>query len=225
MNELIKVNEEYISGEKVQAVNARDLYEFLEVKTPFHKWISRRIIELKLLENRDFCSMDKNVRREIGGVKSKEYFVTIDTAKHLAMMEKNQKGFQVREYFIEVEKEARQAQITMMDNPIVKLAVEHAKLEQEQRRQLQLILDQQNQIDNIGLRAKSIADNQYYTAKAYSIKLGRKYSRSTLAAIGRDCARISKERNIDTGKARDEQFFQVNTYHESVLDEVFESWK
>ena len=82
MNEIIKVSNEYISGEKVQAVNARELYEFLKIKTPFHKWISRRIPELNLLEHRDYISMDKNVRREIGASVSKEYFVTIDAAKH-----------------------------------------------------------------------------------------------------------------------------------------------
>lgn len=225
VNELVKIKDTLISGELVQAVDARELHEFLEVKTPFHKWISRRIKELQLVKNRDFTSMDKIVQREIGGSVSKEYIVTIDTAKHIAMIERNEKGFQIREYFIHVEKRARENHVIAMENPIVKLAMQYAKVEEEQKRQMQMLIDQQKQIENIGLRADAIADNKYYTAKAYSIKLGCNYCRTTLAAIGRECKRISLDRNYDMGKARDEQFYQVNTYHEQVLEEVFELWK
>ena len=41
---------------------------------------------------------------------AKEYVVTIDIAKHLAMIEMTDKGRQVREYFIECEKQLKQIQ-------------------------------------------------------------------------------------------------------------------
>lgn len=104
MNELIPIQKESIGGQAMQTVNARDLHQFLEVNTPFSMWIQRRIQEYNFQENHGFVTTHKIVN----GAKQVDYHITIDMAKELAMVERNEKGKQARQYFIECEKQLRQ---------------------------------------------------------------------------------------------------------------------
>ena len=106
MNELISLTQSAINGELQQTVNARELHEFLEVSTAFKDWVSRRIKDYDFIENLDFCSF---LSESSGGRPSKEYYITLDMAKELAMVERNDKGKQARQYFITCEKLAKQA--------------------------------------------------------------------------------------------------------------------
>jgi phage anti-repressor protein len=104
MNEIIKVNETNFSGDTVLTVNARDLWKFLEVKRQYANWIKERVNEYGFIEDVDF-TINKFVNgKNDGKFKPVDYHVTLEMAKHLAMMEKNEKGHKVRQYFIEVEK-------------------------------------------------------------------------------------------------------------------------
>jgi anti-repressor protein len=105
MNQLIKINQSSINDEAVQTVNARDLHEFLEVGKKFADWIKDRISQYGFTENVDFVSFSQN--RESGG-KLNEYAISIDMAKELSMVERNEKGKEARKYFIECEKVAKQ---------------------------------------------------------------------------------------------------------------------
>ncbi|ATP11955.1 hypothetical protein BHOIPH791_13410 [Bartonella henselae] len=93
---LIKISEQAIGQEIVQTVNARELHAFLEIKARFNDWIKNRIKECKFLENINFITLSKNL--ENGG-KVKEYHITLDMAKHLSMIERNDKGHEARQYF------------------------------------------------------------------------------------------------------------------------------
>ena len=115
MNELIKLNEQTINHEMVQTVNAEHLYTFLEVRSKYADWISRRIKDYGFLENQDYVciSQKKETQRsdgQLGVTVTKEYYITLDMAKELAMVERNEKGKQARQYFIECEKQLKQAQ-------------------------------------------------------------------------------------------------------------------
>jgi len=101
MNELIKITQ---NNEGNNVVDARELHVFLEVKSKFATWISNRINKFGFVENQDFIPFSKNL--ENGG-RSKEYAITINMAKELAMVENNEKGKQARRYFIEAEKAVR----------------------------------------------------------------------------------------------------------------------
>jgi anti-repressor protein len=95
-----KNDEQYVSG--------RDLHMFLEIETPYPKWFSR-MCEYGFTENLDFKA-DKNVRVQLEGNRnvSREVInhnLTIEMAKQLCMLARNDKGREAREYFIEVEKE------------------------------------------------------------------------------------------------------------------------
>ena len=106
MNELIKLNDIEIGNDIVQTVNARELHEFLEVSTAFKDWVSRRIKDYDFIENSDFFSF---LNESSGGRPSKEYYITLDMAKELAMVERNDKGREARRYFIECEKKLRKS--------------------------------------------------------------------------------------------------------------------
>lgn len=109
MNELIKVGESSLQGESVQTVDARQLHEFLESKKQFADWIKNKVVDDDLFtEDQDYILLHQEVKQNgIGGHNKKDYAVTIDTAKHLSMMERTAKGKQARQYFIECEKVAR----------------------------------------------------------------------------------------------------------------------
>ena len=99
MNELIKVK---VKGDQ-QLVSARDLYNELGVKTRFSQWAKQNFKHFR--ENIDFSSVVTTTQQnQYGGIKElQDYALTIEMAKHLAMMSGTDKGYQVRDYFIKVE--------------------------------------------------------------------------------------------------------------------------
>ena len=94
-----------------QAVNARELYEFLGSKRQFANWIKERIESYEFVENVDYVVFNNFVKNPKGGRSSIEYAITVTMAKELAMVENNAKGKEVRKYFIECERQAKQANI------------------------------------------------------------------------------------------------------------------
>lgn len=81
-------------------IDARELHQFLEVKTKFSMWIDRTLVN-QFSENKDFFP---KVGKSTGGRQSKEFLLTLDTAKKLSMMAKTPKGAEARNYFLECEK-------------------------------------------------------------------------------------------------------------------------
>ena len=99
-----------IAGAPVQLVDARPLHAFLEVATRFNDWIRTRIEEYGFVESQDFLVTENRATKtgRGGDRRSKEYHITLDMAKELAMVERNEKGRQVRRYFIECERRLRE---------------------------------------------------------------------------------------------------------------------
>ena len=105
MNELIKIEKNSVGGDLIETVNARELHSFLEVQTRYNDWIKNRISEYSFVEESDFYSF---FSKSSGGRPSKEYAISIGMAKELAMVERNEKGREARQYFIECEKRLKQ---------------------------------------------------------------------------------------------------------------------
>ncbi|HGY3928909.1 TPA: antA/AntB antirepressor family protein [Citrobacter koseri] len=105
-NQLIPVFSGTISNESSLLVNARDLHDFLGVGKVFAAWITSRIREYGFVENQDYILLSSFGKQTSGrgGHNRKDYHLTLDTAKELAMVERNEKGRQIRRYFIECEK-------------------------------------------------------------------------------------------------------------------------
>ncbi|PUA41464.1 hypothetical protein C5U62_32035 [Pseudomonas protegens] len=110
-NQLIPVFTGTISCEQAQLVDARELHRFLEVDTHFKDWIARRIAEYGFTENEDYVLVAQNraINGRGGDRRSKDYHVTLDMGKELAMVERNEKGRQARRYFIDMERKALEA--------------------------------------------------------------------------------------------------------------------
>ena len=101
MNELINVT---LNENNEPIISARQLHKTLEVKTRFSQWVEQNFKMFK--ENEDFTSVVGTTLVNNGAVRElQDYAVTIRMAEHLAMMSKTNKGHEVREYFIQVEKD------------------------------------------------------------------------------------------------------------------------
>ena len=114
MNVIIK--QTTIGNEQVNAVNARDLHAELENKYHFSDWIKSRIEKYGFIEGIDYISKSE-ISDHSPAVVSKEYYISLDMAKELSMVQNNDKGRQARKYFIEVEKQskAKPKVLTMLD--------------------------------------------------------------------------------------------------------------
>ena len=104
MTELIKIEPSRIGGETIQTCNARDLHAFLKVKARFNDWIRNRVEDFGFQENQDFITL---TRLLVSGGKRKDYYLSLDMAKELAMVERNAKGKEARLYFIDCERIAK----------------------------------------------------------------------------------------------------------------------
>ena len=101
MKELIKVT---TNDKGQQLVSARELHEFLEVKSRFNDWITNKINKY---EYEPKIKYTKFLVQCIKWQNEYDYALTIDMAKELSMVENNDKGKQARKYFIECEKIAK----------------------------------------------------------------------------------------------------------------------
>ena len=87
-------------------IDAQLLHQRLQIQTRFDTWITRRIKEYGFVENLDFRS-NLSKSPKLFGRPRKEYQLTLDMAKELAMVERTAPGRMIRQYFISVEKEYR----------------------------------------------------------------------------------------------------------------------
>lgn len=100
MNTLININTD---NDYNQTVSGRELHEFLEISTRYNDWFLR-MCEYGFTEGTDYYSkMSKT--SEKGGRPSVDHILTLNMAKELCMLARNEKGKQARQYFLEVEKD------------------------------------------------------------------------------------------------------------------------
>ncbi|ECW5601333.1 phage antirepressor Ant [Salmonella enterica subsp. enterica serovar Kentucky] len=135
-SQLIPVFNGTIANEIALLCNARDLHAFLGVKKVFAAWITNRISEYEFIENQDYILLS-NLGKQTsgrGGHNRKDYHLTLDTAKELAMVERNEKGRQIRRYFIECEKKLRSMQPAQQftDEEIILLCYMQVQMEKAQ---------------------------------------------------------------------------------------------
>lgn len=144
---LIKITENE-KGEPT--VSGRELYKFLEVTERYSNWFNR-MLQYGFVENVDYlgCKVfNTQARQEL-----QEHILKISMAKEIAMLQRNEKGKQIRQYFIEVEKRYNDPMYQMArslqyaNNIIEQNKIEINKLELENKEQKEIITEQKSKVE------------------------------------------------------------------------------
>jgi anti-repressor protein len=85
MNELIKIENK--GG--IETVNARKLHEFLRSQRDFSNWIKERIEKYGFIEGESYTTILANRSDGRAGKPRMEYYITLNMAKELSMVENN----------------------------------------------------------------------------------------------------------------------------------------
>jgi phage anti-repressor protein len=224
MQELIAISKSTVSGKSTQTINARDLWVFLESKQDFSTWIKSRIEQYGFIEHQDFVTFHKKVERQT----LQEYHISLDMAKELSMVERNEKGKEARQYFISCEKQAKQLSTMEM---VILSAQAVLRIEQQQEAQNKAIEAQNSRLDSIEAKNKSIEaatsavidGHGFYSILGYCNRNGIKIDKNESAAYGRKATTESKVQGVMMGSVPDARYGSVKTYHSDILDIVFAS--
>lgn len=101
MNNLINVT---LNENQEPVVSGRQLHETLGVKTEYKKWF-KRMAEYGFAENEDYLRVTQKCPT-LGGLQDvTDHIIMLDMAKEIAMIQRTDKGKEVRQYFIQVEKD------------------------------------------------------------------------------------------------------------------------
>jgi phage anti-repressor protein len=210
--QIVKIDTAVIGSNTVKTVNARELHQWLEVGKDFSEWVKGRIEQYSFVENQDFMvvkSAPQNGGAGNRGAKI-DYHISLDMAKELSMVERNEKGKQARQYFIECERKAN----AVMTPAQMLLA------------QAQQMVDMEARLGATEEKLKQIEVNlpreqDYFTIIGWSRYIGSTVSNSEALTLGRKCAALSRKRGVPIGDTTDPRFGTVHTYHAGVCDEVF----
>lgn len=127
--ELITVSKTALNGAEINSVNMRDIYSELEVSKDYSSWAKQQIERLGLVENKNYLKVTQRGESKI------EYIVDIDTAKNICLISFTPKGQEIRDYFIECEKNlsAKQFQIPQTYSEALLLASKQAEQIEQQK--------------------------------------------------------------------------------------------
>ena len=159
--ELITVTE---NEQNEVVVSGRDLHEFLEIGTEYKKWMSR-MIEYGFEENIDYARVSQKSLTLGGAQNITEHILKLDMAKEISMIQRNDKGKQARQYFLQIEKAWNSPEMIMKralqfaDQKIMKL---ETKIHQDKPKVLFAdAVDSSTSSVLIGELAKLISQNGY----------------------------------------------------------------
>lgn len=135
MNNLIKID---INENQEPVVNGRDLYNALEIKTDYKDWFPR-MCEYGFNENQDYTTIIEEVdaQKRARTYEQKNHILKLDMAKEIAMLQRSEKGKEVRKYFIQVEKDYNSPEkimaraLKIAENKINVLQLDNAKLNEQ----------------------------------------------------------------------------------------------
>lgn len=98
MEDLIKIE---VNENQEPIVNGRELHKALGVESNYTTWFNR-MCEYGFSENIDFLPI---LEKSTGGRPETNHAIKLDMAKEIAMIQRNERGKEVRKYFIQVEKD------------------------------------------------------------------------------------------------------------------------
>ena len=192
MNELIpiKVNE---NSEII--VSGRELHEFLEVRTAYKDWFPR-MVEYGFTENTDFIAIAQKRATAQGNITTyADHAMKLDMAKEISMVQRNEKGKEARQYFIQVEKDYNSPE-KVMARALVYAEKSIKSLEIEVRKK-DIAIENRDAIIESQIPAVIFADS--VSTSKDSILVG-------------EMAKILNQNGIETGEKRLYQWLRDNKF-------------
>lgn len=160
------------TGEEVKAVRAREMYKGLELASQhYSKWEKR--ISSEYVENEDFILVplegEQKKQLNLPNNVSHDLILSLNTAKHEAMKSGSSKGKEVRQYFIDCEKELRSKfSIPKTYSQALMLAAKQAEQIELQQQQLAVQAPKVEYFDKLVDRKLNLCLRD--TAKAIKVK-------------------------------------------------------
>lgn len=212
MKQLINIKE--VEGKQV--VSARELYKWLGLDiSQWARWYKKNITNNQFaIENQDYQQLDIMSRKSLDmSSKTKDFALTIDFAKKLAMLSRTEKGEQARTYFVEVEKKFLQAKEAIDELDVMEAVIKRLR---EQRQRLDKV-----ETDVEQLKIQTATRPDYFTIAGYCRYIGTTVNLTTAASLGRKASALCKKRQLPTDSTVDPRFGSVKMYPSEVLQEVF----
>ena len=174
--QLISINIKEVNGK--QTVSARELHEKLGIESKFMDWFNR-MLKYGFEESVDYVAIAQKKETAQGNVSTfNEYYISIDMAKEICMIQRSDKGRQFRQYFIECERRLIETNKKAMPQTYIE-AVENLlnelKKNQELEEQGKLLLEQKKAAEAETERIYQVNKNFHnnlYTAKDLAKLLG-----------------------------------------------------
>lgn len=209
MNELLKVN---YDNDRI-TLSARELHKFLGVTERFGNWFER-MNQYGFQESIDY--LGRKVFNAQAHQELQDYEITLDMAKEIAMIQRSDKGKEVRQYFLELERRWNSPEAVMnraleYSRKQVKALMEEKQGLIEENKELKpkaLFADAvsaSNESILIGQLAKLIRQNGYEIGQnrlfewmrenEYLIKKGERYNQPTQKSMDLGLFEV-KERTI-----------------------------
>lgn len=185
MQELIKVE---VNENQEPIVGGRELHDALEIQTPYKKWFDR-MCDYGFIENQDYCTVGQKCPIANGGYQDiTNHAIKLDMAKEIAMIQRNEKGKEIRKYFIQVEKDFNSPEKIMA-------------------RALKLAEDK---IQNLSITTKEL-ENKIKEQKPKVLFANAVATANTSILIG-DLAKLIKQNGYDIGQNRLFEYLRNNEY-------------
>lgn len=210
IRDLIAVNYEA----EQPTVSARDLHEALGINKRFSAWFESN--SQGFVENEDYTSVLTGTEvQNNGGIQIRElqdYKMSVDMAKHICLMSRTEKGKQIRQYFLDLEKAWNTPEqilaraLKMADKTIDKLKSDNAMLieDNERMKPKEIFADAVSTSDTsilVGELAKILKQN--------GVQTGQNKLFGWLRDNGYLIKRKGSDWNMPTQKAMDMDLFEI----------------
>lgn len=198
MNELLKVN---YDNDRI-TLSARELHEFLGVSTRYNDWI-KRMVEYGFNENTDYQAItQKRVTAQGNETSFIDHEITLDMAKEIAMIQRSDKGKEVRQYFLELERRWNSPEAVM--NRALEYSRKQVKALMEEK---QGLIEENKELKPKALFADAVSASnesiligqnrlfEWMRENEYLIKKGERYNQPTQKSMDLGLFEV-KERTI-----------------------------
>lgn len=206
MNAIIRIDYE----NENPTVSGRELHAVLGVATQYKDWFPR-MCEYGFIEGRDFSSI---LSESTGGRPSTDHALSVPMAKELCMLQRNDQGKKIRQYFISVE-DAWNSPDKVMERA---LQIAHRRALEAERRIFALA--EENETLEVALNTSL----RFYTVAKYNKTFHMGWSLTQCQAIGKQLTAYCRARAIAVRscETNDERFGVVHSYPCSAWESFLE---